>query len=437
MMVKGGSADLPLHYGQVPPWLAQRMARLGKAVTEAILMDYGRQGFLQRLSDPFWFQALGCVMGMDWHSSGITTSVLGALKRAIQPHSDEWGLYICGGRGRYSRETPHELQRLGDRTGLPAGTLIRSSRLAAKVDSAAIQDGFQLYLHNFIVTLEGEWVIVQQGMNEDTRTARRYHWHSLRLHSFVEEPHTAIYGPNRGALLNLTHRDAAPTREGILTVTRESGALLEMRRHLVMPAHHDVRSQDINIKRLGAILALAHEKQPMDFESLLLMEGVGARTLQALALVSEVIHGTPSRFSDPARFAFAHGGKDGHPFPVPLKVYDETIAQLEKAISHAKLGREESAQAIRSLSRLSAKLEKDFVPDDRVDEWIQKERDQSYLYDGRTVTGWSQPPAPAPDPTAPTSKQPVATPSARPVGPRPAAYQGAPRQPASKQMALF
>lgn len=447
-MTKAGSADLPLHYGRVPTWLAERMARLGRAVTETVVMDYGTAGFLQRLSDPFWFQSLGCVMGMDWHSSGITTSVMGALKRAINPLSGELGLHICGGRGKYSRQTPDELRLLGDKTGLDGDGLTAASRLTAKVDNTAVQDGFQLYLHNFIVARTGDWVVVQQGMNTDIRTARRYHWHSPTLRSFVEEPHTAIYGPNRGAILNLTAAAASPTRDAILAVARgglpesewraaalsagrivDSAALSAGRaarpaapdlfdaapaapgdRHLTMPAHHDVRSKDIDIKRLGAVLALAHEKQPMNFESLLLLEGVGPRTLQALTLVSEVIHGTPSRFSDPARFSFAHGGKDGHPFPVPLDVYDQTLRQLEHAVTRAKLGRDDSAHAIRALSNISASLEKDWVEQDRVQEWIEHERATSYLHGGMTVTGPALPPRAAAPPRLQKTPRPARVP---------------------------
>jgi hypothetical protein len=293
------------------------------------------------------------------------------------------------------------------------------------VDNTAVQDGFQLYLHNFIVARDGEWVVVQQGMNTGLRTARRYHWHSEPLRSFVDQPHTAIYGPNRGEILNLTHRDAGVTRDGILAVVREGKPP-----HLIMPAHHDVRSKDINIKRLGAVLALAYEQQPMDFESLLLTEGVGPRTLQSLTLVSEVIHGTPSRFSDPARFSFAHGGKDGHPFPVPLDVYDQTLQQLERAVTRARLGREDSAQAIKALSAISASLEKDWVEEDRVEEWIRHERATSYLHGGMTVKGPARPPAGAPAPRTP----PVAAPRV-PGAPLSAA---APRQTRhSGQLRLF
>ena len=218
--MKSGHADLPLHYGTVPAWLAQRMSLLGGAIVETIVMEYGRSELLRRLGDPFWFQSLGCVLGMDWHSSGITTSVMHALKKAVNVRSQELGIYICGGRGRSSRQTPDELLQVAERTGLDGQALVRSSRLAAKVDNTAVQDGFQLYLHNFVVTSEGEWAVVQQGMNPSTRMARRYHWLSSSLHSFTEEPHTAVCGRNQGLILNLTHRDAAPTKESLLALTR-------------------------------------------------------------------------------------------------------------------------------------------------------------------------------------------------------------------------
>lgn len=385
---------MPLHYGHVPKWLAERMTSLGGAIVEAIVMDYGKSAVLQRLSDPCWFQALGCVMGMDWHSSGITTSVMGALKRAINPMSDALGIYVCGGRGSHSRKTPEELLRLGDRTGIDGVAMVQHSRLAAKVDNTAIQDGFQLYLHNFIVTDDGEWAVVQQGMNEVSRTARRYHWHAPTVSSFVDAPHAGIYGPNQGMILNLVHQEADVTRNSIVDmVRREAADILPAYKELVMPHHHEVRAKDVQLKRLGAVLALAYERPPGDFESLLLMEGVGPRTLQSLTLVSEVIHGTPSRFTDPARFSFAHGGKDGHPFPVPTKTYDETIGILRGAVYKAKIGQRDKHEAIRSLADFSASLEKDFIPNNQFDQWVQHERDTSYLYGGRTVMGKAKPPA--------------------------------------------
>jgi hypothetical protein len=325
-MKRSGTADLPLHYGYVPQWLAERMAKLGLGITESIITDYGNQEMLRRLSDPFWFQSLGAVMGMDWHSSGITTSVMGALKKAINPLSKELGIFICGGKGKYSKQTPNELFRLANATGMNGSELIQASKLTAKVDSSAIQDGFQLYTHNFIVSNTGQWTVVQQGMNTDDKTARRYHWHSAGLDSFVDAPHTGICGKNQGEILNLVSSDAGQAREAIVQLTIEKPDLvLKEFGKLIMPNHHEVTSKDVNLKRLGAALWLAHEQQVENFESLLLLQGVGGRTLQSLALVSEVIHGTPSRFKDPARFSFAHGGKDGHPFPVPTKLYDETI----------------------------------------------------------------------------------------------------------------
>jgi hypothetical protein len=391
-MKRSGSADLPLHYGYVPQWLAERMAKLGLAITESVIMEYGQAGMLSRLSDPFWFQSFGAVMGMDWHSSGITTSVMGALKRAINPRSKELGIFICGGKGRFSKNAPHELLAVGDRTGLNGHELVRCSKLSAKVDNTAIQDGFQLYTHNFIVGANGKWTVVQQGMQTGTKTARRYHWHSANLTSFVDEPHTGICGENQGTILNLTDSSAGPSREGVLSLTREKPELMIREiQQLVMPVHHDVTSKDVDLKRLGAVLWLAQDQQPENFEELLLLKGLGPRTLQSLALVSEVIHGTASRFRDPARFSFAHGGKDGHPFPVPIKVYDETIATLQTSIEKSKLGHTDKQKAIQALTTISQQAEKNFVPEDNFDQLLEKERSESWKYGGRTVFGKSRP----------------------------------------------
>jgi hypothetical protein len=395
-MKRSGVADLPLHYGFVPAWLAERMAKLGLAVTEAIIADYGTAEVVRRLSDPFWFQSLGAVMGMDWHSSGITTSVMGALKRAINPHSKELGIYICGGKGKFSRETPAELLKIAHATGLNGNEMVRCSKLSAKVDNTALQDGFQLYMHNFIVSNKGAWSVVQQGMHAADKTARRYHWHSDNVTSFVEDPHTAICGINKGTILNLTAVEAGVTRNSILNITHEQPAyMIHNIRELVMPAHHDVRLKDVDIKRLGAILWLANDMQPKDFEELLLLRGVGPRTLQSLALISEVIHGTPSRFKDPARFSFAHGGKDGHPFPVPVNVYDQTITQLQNAVHKAKIGNTDKAAAIKKLHEIAIKAEGDFITRNSAENFerlIQKERDQSWKYGGKTVFEDARPP---------------------------------------------
>ena len=392
-MKRSGSADLPLHNGYVPQWLYERMAKLGFAITEAIIAEYGREAFLSRMSDPFWFQSFGAVMGMDWHSSGITTSVLGALKRALNPYSRELGIYICGGKGRFSKDAPAELQRVGEKTGLNSDALVRFSKLSAKVDNTAVQDGFQLYLHNFIVSQEGGWTVVQQGMREGDAMARRYHWHSQHVRSFVEEPHSGVLGINQGPILNLTASEAQSARNSMVDLTKEKPErMMQEIQHLVLPRHHDVRSQDVDLKRLGAMLWLAHDRQPQDFEDLLLLEGVGPRTVQSLALVSEVIQGTPSRFKDPARFSFAHGGKDGHPFPVPTKTYDEVIEHLQKAVGKARMGQKDKAQALQKLHEIAARAEKDFIPSDKLQELIQKEMDDSWKYGGKTIFGDAKPP---------------------------------------------
>ena len=430
-MQRSGHADLPLHTGTVPKWLADRMMTTGTLIIEALVMNYGRKEALVRLSDPLWFQSFGAVMGMDWHSSGITTSVMYALKRGLNPRARDLGICVCGGRGKYSRRTPDELRMLAEISSLDGDSLIKASRLSAKVDNTAVQDGFQLYQHNFIVTCDGDWAVVQQGMNVDKRAARRYHWCSdnLRLFagstspsdSFLNEPHTGVTGENKGSILNLTASDADKTRNSILTIAKEEPSRIlkeceliveksgldslkkvppadgeneaslfdgdsNIGRVAVMPAHHEVRKEDVNLKRLGAVLATAYEKQPEDFSSLLLTEGLGPRTLQSLTLVSEVIHGTPSRFSDPARFSFAHGGKDGHPFPVPLKIYDESIRVLQDSIEKSKLGYNEKSECIRKLHTTALRIEQQCEPEADFDAVIERERRHSKEWGGRTVS---------------------------------------------------
>jgi uncharacterized protein len=402
MTRRTGSADLPLHGGRVPPWLAARMASLGAIIAQAVVHHYGRDEFLQRLSHPFWFQSFGVVMGMDWHSSGVTTSVIGALKRGLAPLGDELGIHVCGGRGKHSRRTPDELMALGERTGFDGKALTRASRLVAKVDSAAVQDGFELYLHGFFVTDDGKWTVVQQGMNGDKRQARRYHWHSESLRSFVEEPHSAIDGPFQGEIINLTDRRAESSRAaqldllGVLGpdgIVREYAALANEAAaqpdlpHLIMPDRHDVRSGDVFARRLHGTLAAAAEQGPLDFPDLLLTPGVGARTVQSLAMVAEVVHGAPYRFRDPARFSLAHGGKDRHPYPVPIKVYDETIRVLKSAVQQAKLGREEEMQALKRLDDQARRLERT-ATGPSFEAFVANERDRSPLLGGRSVFGW-------------------------------------------------
>ncbi len=434
-----GHADLPLHTGTVPKWLADRMMVMGTLIVESLVDNYGPDEVLIRLSDPLWFQSFGAVMGMDWHSSGITTSVMYALKRGLNQRADDLGIYICGGRGKYSRMTPEELLRISDKEGLNGDEFVKDSKLVAKVDNNAIQDGFQLYQHNFILNKNGNWAVVQQGMNVSEKKARRYHWCSSDLRSFVENPHTGVVGDNRGKILNLTDDKADKTRNSILQMSLElpERILTEINqigkpssqiilfqdgknvpvknniqnelfseeemgiqkkeinknclqinyegRNIIMPSHHEVLQEDVDLKRLGGVLATAYESQPKDFESLLLTPGLGPRTLQSLALVSEVIYGTPSRFTDPARFSFAHGGKDGHPFPVPLKIYDESIRILRDSIEKSKLGYKDKSDCIQRLHTTALNIERNCAPEVDFDAAINFERKNSQNWDGKTV----------------------------------------------------
>lgn len=434
MIRNSGHADLPLHTGTVPRWLADRMMVMGSLIVESLVENFGSDEVLVRLSDPLWFQSFGAVMGMDWHSSGITTSVMYALKRGINPRAKELGIYVCGGRGKYSRMTPDELIQIADKEGLQGDSLVRNSKLVAKIDNNAIQDGFQLYQHNFILTKTGNWAVVQQGMNVNEKKARRYHWCSSDLRSFVENPHTGVVGDNLGKILNLTDENARTARDSILDLSLQDtekvikeitqigkpasemillsggkvepiknvplqGELFESEeiksqkpveiqsagRSIIMPAHHEVLAEDVDLKRLGGVLATAYESQPKDFESLMLTPGLGPRTLQSLALVSEVIYGTPSRFKDPARFSFAHGGKDGHPFPVPLKIYDESIRILRESIEKSKLGYKDKSECIKRLHTTALNFERNCSPEVDFDAAIQFEREHSKEWDGKTV----------------------------------------------------
>ena len=429
MIKRSGYADLPLHTGTVPKWLADRMMRLGTLIIEALVLKYGKKEVLIRLSDPLWFQSLGAVLGLDWHSSGITTSVMYALKRGLNRRAKELGIVVCGGRGKYSRRTPEELQILADMTGMDGNKLINCSKLAAKVDGTALQDGFQLYQHNFILSDQGDWTVVQQGMNVSEKKARRYHWSSEKLRSFVENPHTGVTGENQGLILNLTDINASSTRSKILSLTQENPdriirevkkmggseslqlelfddaeknknppsnqnnisnewqktqILIKNDRNLVMPSHHEIRAEDVDLKRLGAVLATAYESENTDFESLLLTPGLGPRTLQSLTLVSEVIYGTPSRFTDPARFSFAHGGKDGHPFPVTTKIYDESIRILGESIEESKMGYSEKSECLYRLEKTARYVEENCEPEADFDALIAHEREHSKEWGGRT-----------------------------------------------------
>ncbi|MDQ6698680.1 MAG: DUF763 domain-containing protein [Acidobacteriota bacterium] len=385
-MKRSGIADLPLHGGCVPAWLAERMTKLGTAIVESVLLHHGSSELLSRLSDPFWFQALGSVMGMDWHSSGITTSVIGALKRGLNPRAHELGIYICGGRGKHSRNTPDELRAVAGRTALDGEALVRTSRLTARIDNNAIADGFQIYLHSFIVSATGEWAVIQQGLNDASGLARRYHWHSATVRDFTCEPHTGIVGENEGAIMNLVDRHAGPAQDALLAIAHSHpDKTLAEARHLIAPRHHDVCAENIDLKRLGAVLAVAYERELRDFASLLLLENLGPRTLQSLALIAEVVHGTPNRFTDPARFSFALGGKDRHPFPVPLKTYDESIAVLRRGLDAAKLGDPDKTDGFARLDKFVRAVEQRYKPEADFDAIVAHEQAISPALDGRSV----------------------------------------------------
>lgn len=380
--------------GSIPSWLFDRMTKLSLPIVESIISEYGTQGFLSRLADPFWFQSFGAVIGMDWNSSGVTTAVMGALKKSLNPHAATLGIYVCGGKGKDSLLTPSQLMAVGDKTGLDGHALAKYSKLTAKVDNTAIQDGFQIYMHNFVVSDKGDWSVIQQGMQTETSKARRYHWNSDSIKSFVEEPHTAICGDFQGEILNLVDKQAGPAQNAILAIAQENPEkMLQEIKHLTMPTYKDIKAKDVDLKRLGSILWLAQENETEKFEDLLLLSGLGPRTLQSLTLVSEVIHGTASRFTDPARFSFAHGSKGGRPFPVPTRVYDETIEALRSAVEKAKLGDSDKQEAIKKLTKLAQRAEEDFTPNDQFEALLQKERDEAWKYGGRTMDGFSKPPA--------------------------------------------
>jgi len=351
--MKTGVAHLPLHYGKAPPWLFQRMKSLAREITFFIIDAYGADEMLSRLSDPFWFQALGCALGFDWHSSGVTTTVCGALKEGIRGMEKELGFFIAGGKGRTSRKTPLEIEEICEQRAMDGTPLIYASRMSAKVDSAAVQDGFQIYQHTFFFTQAGQWAVVQQGMNEETRYARRYHWFSQGVKDFVCEPHWAVCCNQRNGGLNLVAQESERTRQVITELSHENPDILmaEGKRatELYLPQGHPIPEEESRLERLEKIFTQIHEHSPNNFEELLGIKGVGPKSLRALSLISELIHEVRPSFKDPTRFSFAHGGKDGHPYPVDRKVYDQTIEALKGAIDKARVGDREKMEAIRRL----------------------------------------------------------------------------------------
>ncbi|NWF75255.1 MAG: DUF763 domain-containing protein [Nitrospirae bacterium] len=354
-MPKTGIATLPLHYGKAPKWLFERMVSLSREIIYAIVSEFGQKAFLQKLADPYWFQALGCVLGFDWHSSGLTTTVTGALKEGLRGMEDDLRVFIAGGKGKTSRKTPEQIRIYSERFLINPEPLIYASRMSAKVDNIAVQDGYQLYHHVFIFTGNGEWSVIQQGLNENKRTARRYHWLGNPKTDFVVEPHTAVCCDKRVKTLNLVAVESEDTRKTCADLSKQKPekTVREIKKiqTLNLAERHFVTVSDIDPKKLHRILTKTYENQPEDFEKLLGIRGVGPKTIRALSLISEIIYGTPPSYRDPARFSFAHGGKDGTPFPVDRKTYDKTIDIMKRAIHSASIGHEEKMHAIKRLMK--------------------------------------------------------------------------------------
>jgi hypothetical protein len=387
-MINAGTIGMPLHFGKVPSFLTERMGKMGDAIVESIVYNYGKSEVLTRMSDPNWFQALGAVMGMHWNSSGVTATVLGSLRPYVNAKAQDLGLYILGGKGKYAWNTPKQINRVANRHGLPGTELARSARLTNRIDNNAVQDGFNLYQQYFILSDEGEWTSISQGMNRNTRRARRYHWHSPSVRSFGDSPHTGIMGLEKQQVLNLTDSSADLLRTHMVDLTKESPKIVvEAVREAELPDRHDVRKEDINMSRLASVLDLAYNRDIEKFEDLVELQNVGPRTLKALAMASEVIHGDATRFDDPARFAFAVGGKDGRPHPIDTKALDETVDMLQNAVDHAKLGDKEKSQALKRLHQVAKKGESKGTPIDFLSDLIDHEWNHAENSDGKTFMG--------------------------------------------------
>ena len=387
-MINAGTMGLPLHFGKLPKWYTTRMGLMGNAIVESVVDNYGKSEVLTRMSDPNWFQALGAVMGMQWNSSGVTAAVLGSLKPQINPKANDLGLYILGGKGKYGWSVPNQVKRISDKHNLNGDELAKSSQLTRRVDNNAVQDGYNLYQQYFIVSDEGEWTSITQGMNKGTRRARRYHWHSPSVRSFVDTPHTGIVGEKGKPILNLTDSKADMLRSNIVGLTKEKPSeVLDQYRGIVMPNRHDVREEDVNMTRLGSVLNMAYNRDIDNFEDLVMMKGVGPRTLKSLAMVSEVVHGDASRFEDPARFSFAIGGKDGRPHPIDTKAMDETIDMLQNSVDKSKLGDKDKSRAIKRLHRACVDNEKGASPISFLEDLIEYEWDHAEKNGGKTFMG--------------------------------------------------
>jgi len=387
-MINAGSIGMPLHFGKVPGFLTERMGNMGDAIVESILTNYGKSELLSRMSDPNWFQALGAVMGMHWNSSGVTAVTLGALKRKLNPKSHELGVYILGGKGKQMTYTPRQITKVSDRHSLDAPQILKSQRLSARVDNNAIQDGFDLYQQYFLLTDEGEWTAISQGMNKSNRRARRYHWHSPTVQSFGSSPHTGIAGLENQSILNLVDPSAETLQQNMIELTNEKPTeIIKAMKSAEMPNRHDVRKEDINTARLASVLDLAYNREIEKFEDLVDMHGVGPRTLKALAMASEVIHGDATRFEDPARFAFAVGGKDGRPHPIDTKSFDEAVTMLQDTIDRSKMGDKDKSDGLKRLHKAAVSGETKGIPIDFINDLIDNEWRHAEDNGGKTFMG--------------------------------------------------
>ena len=392
-MINSGIMGMPLHFGKMPNWLTDRMGKMGSAIVESIAENYGKSEVLTRLSDPNWFQAFGSVMGMHWNSSGVTATVLGSLKRKINPMASDLGIYILGGKGRSSWYAPNQIRRVSDRHGLEGDELVQSCKMTRRVDNNAVQDGYNLYQQYFILSDEGEWTGISQGLNTKNRRARRYHWHSPTVRSFVDSPHIGIVGKKGSPILNLADTKAARLRANMVNLVKDGRKeIVDVNKKISLPNRHDVRESDVNLKRLGAVLQLAYNREVDNFEDLMMLKGVGPKTLKSIALASEVIHGDSSRFDDPSRFSFAVGGKDGRPHPVDIEAYDETIEMLQNSVEKSSLGYKDKSKALKRLHKAALKVEKKYTPSSFLDglidrEWKHAEKNGGMTFMGKTIKG--------------------------------------------------
>ena len=387
-MINAGTIGMPLHFGKVPSFLTERMGKMGDAIVESIVDNYGKSEVLTRMSDPNWFQALGAVMGMHWNSSGVTATVLGSLQRQINPKSRSLGLYILGGKGKRMGWSTKQINRVSNNHGLPGQELVHACNLTRRIDNNAVQDGYGLYQQYFILSDEGEWTSISQGMNRQTRRARRYHWHSPTVRSFVEQPHTGIVGVENQQVLNLVDQDAGNLRNHMVALTQDRPKeVIEAIRSLDLPDRHDVQKSDVNLTRLGSVLNLAYNRDIEQFDDLVMMHGVGPRTLKALAMASEVIHGDATRFEDPARFSFAVGGKDGRPHPIDEKSFDETVSMLQNSVDSAKLGDKDKSAALKRLHKVAVAGESVGSPLDYLSDLIDSEWNHAENSGGKTFMG--------------------------------------------------